>query len=152
MTGPPPADMGHRLLDDDYFQKWKSRPEIVDMDARSLAYEMYFDIDGNPMPFSEWTRGACDQGYRRIADDRIGLFRVSTIWLGIDHSWGTGTPIIFETMVLLDGTVEDFGMQRYCTKEEARAGHEAVCAELRVTDQQAADGEAHRVYGPDEAP
>ncbi len=54
--------------------------------------------------------------------------RVSTIWLGLDHSWGGGPPLIFETMVFDDkaseeGRGEDFDSQRYSTREEALEGH-----------------------------
>ena len=38
---------------------------------------------------------------RHVADDRVGEVRVSTVWLGLDHSFGFGgPPLIFETMIL----------------------------------------------------
>jgi hypothetical protein len=48
----------------------------------------------------------------------------STVWLGIDHSFGLGDrPLIFETMVFGWRMGSDFDMDRYATEEEAKAGH-----------------------------
>lgn len=49
---------------------------------------------------------------------------ISTVFLGMDHGWGEGPPIVFETMVFSkegDG-IED-SVCRYSTWEEAEAGH-----------------------------
>lgn len=48
---------------------------------------------------------------------------VSTVFLGIDHSYGCGDepPVLFETMVFGGPWHEE--MERYCTWEEAAAGH-----------------------------
>jgi len=106
---------------------------------------MYYDRNGVPITSTlRHGRMMQDLEYRRIALDVIGTARVSTVWLGIDHNFGMhGPPIIFETMVFdmpdgwtasgdIAGVWEDRGCWRYATEEEARAGHEAVCAELRV--------------------
>jgi hypothetical protein len=53
---------------------------------------------------------------------------VSTVFLGIDHNWGfedEKRPILFETMVF--GGEYDELQFRYCTIDEARAGHKDVC-------------------------
>ncbi len=65
---------------------------------------------------------------RRVAQTDIdGLFHVSTVFLGIDHGWGEGDPLFFETMVFSKNeTAEDHDCQRYFTWEEAEAGHQAV--------------------------
>jgi hypothetical protein len=47
---------------------------------------------------------------------------VSTVWLGLDHSWGEGPPLIFETMV--QTAIGEWAEQwRYHTEEQAVAGH-----------------------------
>ena len=53
---------------------------------------------------------------------------VSTVYLGIDHSFGGGPPMIFETMVSpgKNGGCE-LEMCRYSTEEEAWAGHRELC-------------------------
>lgn len=79
-----------------------------------------------------------DLDYKRVAFDKLdnGL-DISTVWLGLDHQYGSGPPIIFETMIFVPAysefwigdrkrvnTREEFGeMARYSTEEEARIGH-----------------------------
>lgn len=47
---------------------------------------------------------------------------VSTVFLGLDHSFFGGTPILFETMIF--GGEHDEYQERYATWEEAEAGHQ----------------------------
>lgn len=49
---------------------------------------------------------------------------VSTVFLGLDHSFGDGPPLIFETLVF-GGPLAD-EMERYSTHREALAGHDAM--------------------------
>jgi hypothetical protein len=51
---------------------------------------------------------------------------VSTIFLGLDHGFGEGPPILWETMVLKDGG-SDVYCERYTSRADALAGHRAVC-------------------------
>lgn len=79
-------------------------------------------------------RGADDEGMDdcRVGSDHIGESWVSTTFLGIDHSWREdGPPILFETLVF-GGPLAD-EMDRYATWDEAKAGHEAMCARVRAT-------------------
>ena len=48
--------------------------------------------------------------------------KVSTVFLGLDHNWGDGPPLLFETMIF--GGKHDQYQERYSTYEEAEAGHE----------------------------
>lgn len=61
---------------------------------------------------------------RRVAEDVIGGVRISTVFLGMDHSFWGGTPILFETMVF--GGENDGYQERYCTWEQAEQGHQGV--------------------------
>jgi hypothetical protein len=67
------------------------------------------------------------------SDRRVALteldngVNVSTVFLGSDHSFGQGAPILFETMSF--GTDEEV-CERYSTWDEARAGHDAIVASL----------------------
>lgn len=90
--------------------------------------------DGEPVPcinpdhWREWY-GTAD---RVIARDEIGGIRVSTVFLGIDHQFGHGIPILYETMTFEENSSGEWrgGFQRrYRTRAEALAGHqEAVTA------------------------
>ena len=54
--------------------------------------------------------------------------RVSTVFLGIDHSFSNGPPLLFETMVF--GGPYHGEEDRYTTWDEAEAGHAAIVARL----------------------
>ena len=73
---------------------------------------------------------------RVVATTDLGDYFVSTVFLGIDHNWGSaGDPVLFETMVFSHGgaTHLDGWTLRYCTWDEAAAGHEAVV--YKITNQ-----------------
>lgn len=64
---------------------------------------------------------------RQIADDYVGDTRVSTVFLGLDHSFGRGgPPLVFETMIFGGGLSDR--EWRYATYEEAEAGHREALA------------------------
>lgn len=52
---------------------------------------------------------------------------ISTVWLGLDHSFGRGKPLIFETMVFSShkgkGKLDE---ERYSTEKEAKIGHKRM--------------------------
>ena len=50
---------------------------------------------------------------------------VSTVFLGMDHSFDGGTPVLFETMIF-GGEYDQF-QERYCTWDEAEEGHKVAC-------------------------
>jgi len=57
---------------------------------------------------------------------KVGKYTVSTVDLGIDHSFGIGKPLYYETMIFknIDGDVRLGYQERYSTKEEAINGHQ----------------------------
>lgn len=86
----------------------------------------YYDIDGNPMTLQEWCTRYEHPEQKRVALTMIGDVKVSTVWLGLDHRWGEGPPLIFETMIF--GGPFDESQWRYTTKAAAEAGHQAIVA------------------------
>lgn len=58
---------------------------------------------------------------RVVAKTILNNVTISTVFLGLDHSWGTGLPVLFETLVF--GGEMDGEMNRYSTWDEAVAGH-----------------------------
>ena len=69
---------------------------------------------------------------RRVASTEVGGVHISTVFLGLDHSFGHGPPLLFETMVFRDGDGEE--QERYSTWEEAEAGHERMVERVRNPD------------------
>ena len=83
-------------------------------------------LDGHePTPVDdllEWAKWF-ETADRHVAQTDINNdVRVSTVFLGLDHSFGNGPPILFETMIF--GGVYDQYQERYSTWNEAKKGHE----------------------------
>lgn len=66
---------------------------------------------------------------RVVAKTFLHGLEVSTVFLSLDHSFGSGPPILFETLVFGTGNSHwiDDG-RRYHTWDEAMAGHERFVA------------------------
>jgi hypothetical protein len=73
----------------------------------------------NVLAWGRWFEGADEE--RRVAADEIGDVRVSTVFLGLDHGYGEGPPVLYETMIF--GGEHDDYQERYSTRAEAEAGH-----------------------------
>jgi len=58
---------------------------------------------------------------RNLAKTRVNGATVSTVFLGLDHRFGAGPPLVFETMVF--GGELDGDCDRYSTYDEAELGH-----------------------------
>jgi len=85
---------------------------------------MYYLKDGTPIHDTlEWAKLMEDIKYRRVAKTTLpNKLWVSTVWLGLDHSFlRTGPPLIFETMVFRNS--ESIDETRYSTWAQAKAGH-----------------------------
>lgn len=70
-----------------------------------------------------WGHDFKDMSIKIVKQDTLpnGLF-ISTVWLGLDHSWGSGPPLIFESMVF-NNNFNELDMRRYSAENEALAGH-----------------------------
>jgi hypothetical protein len=66
----------------------------------------------------------------RVAHDELPGCHVSTVFLGIDHSFGRGDPVLFETMIF--GGPLDGYQWRYCTYAEAEHGHADAVAQAKI--------------------
>lgn len=89
--------------------------------------DWYFNRQGQPVSQEEWVAGFSLDRHVDLTD--LGtLGRVSTVFLGLNHAFGDGPPLIFETMVF-GGPMDEY-MERYSTEEEAAAGHAFVVQAL----------------------
>ena len=81
------------------------------------------DDEKNPIPVEDVLEWATwfDSGNRTVRFDEVGEVRVSTVFLGLDHSFGGEVPILFETMIF--GGVHDGYQGRYATWDEAVKGY-----------------------------
>ena len=76
------------------------------------------------MTWGKWLQEAKEE--RIVAKDERDGVRVSTVFLGLDHNFGEGPPLLFETMIF--GGEHDQWQDRYTTWEQAEAGHKAAVA------------------------
>lgn len=93
------------------------------------------DENGEPIPCYDLTTwaNAFEKDTRRILKQtEISKdIRVSTVFLGMDHSFSKGPPLLWETMIF--GGKHDSWQNRYATKLEALIGHDAA-VELAKTE------------------
>lgn len=92
---------------------------------------MHYDKDG--LPISVQSFGVLMQSptYRIVQNDEAldGAW-ISTVWLGLDHGFGSGKKKIFETMVFSGKDNSHIEEQyRYSTFAEAVKGHAAIVEE-----------------------
>lgn len=100
---------------------------------------MWYDIQGRPVSTEEWLLLMQDTNYRIVGKTHGLFFSISTVLLGLDHSFWGGKPVIFETMVFTrwkkkSPSARYFGFkqqwfsdsvdeQRYSTLAQAKGGH-----------------------------
>ena len=77
------------------------------------------------LPESEHSGMGCKVDYWTNGD-----VTVSTVFLSMDHSWNTGPPLVFESMVFPEGIEEK--CERYSTWDEAKAGHAKMVLEIQA--------------------
>lgn len=98
-----------------------------------MAGQYVLDANGDPQPEADLMKWALWFGQadidRVVAAEVVGNVRVSTAFLGLDHNFGHGAPLLFETMVF--GGPLDGESDRYSTKAEALAGHAAIVAKVK---------------------
>ena len=58
---------------------------------------------------------------RHVGKDKIGDVGISTVFLGMDHGYGGGPPVLWETMIF--GGINDQYQERYISKKSAIEGH-----------------------------
>ena len=78
------------------------------------------DDGKTPIPCDLMTWARSDRTKTQIRET-INDVDVSTVFLGLDHSFGGPTPILWETMIF--GGPHDGYQARYATHDEAMIGH-----------------------------
>lgn len=88
----------------------------------------HYNKKGEKIGIEEWGRLMENKDYKIIKQDELPDGKwVSTVWLGLNHSFGEGKPLIFETMVFpKKGDYADLEMERYSTLERAEKGHQKL--------------------------
>ena len=98
--------------------------------------DKYILVNGVPTPepdllkWGRWFETA--DAERIVAKTTVGDTRVSTIFLGLDHRWGSGPPVLWETMIF--GGSHDGWQERYTSQEEAIRRHNEIVGQLQSGD------------------
>lgn len=58
-------------------------------------------------------------------------YLISTVDLGLDHSFGDGPPLYYETMIFPKDSFMDLHCERYSTRSEAINGHKRILENIR---------------------
>lgn len=91
----------------------------------------YYNRKGDPITLLEWSE-SYQSDQQRVAEDNVGPWWVSTVWLGLNHQYGDGPPLIFETMIFPkngdDINYDGHYSERYSTEAEAIEGHKRAVA------------------------
>jgi hypothetical protein len=120
-----------------YFILLGRTPIAVDLMTWANACERVFraHIDGD----DPW----------RIGHDQINeRCRVSTVFLGLNHNFGRGEPLLFETMIFGGPLAGE--MSRYCTYNEAERGHAAAVVQAKKACAQIATIKDRALHSPDD--
>lgn len=77
-------------------------------------------IEADPLVYIDWIHN--NPSRKAVKQESIGDVRVSTVFLGLNHSYEGGEPVLWETMVF-EGSLDGY-QERYTSYEEALTGHE----------------------------
>ena len=95
---------------------------------------VYYILEGHEAVKTDlmtWAR-MFEKADRVVRKTTIGDAEIITVFLGLDHQFGDGPPLLFETMVF--GGKLDQKQDRCTTWEEAEAMHEAMSGRVRSND------------------
>lgn len=102
----------------------------------SDSLDWYYDRQGRKITMLQWAARIEDhspegEAYRIVAQHQVGEAWVSTVWVGLDHAFGGGPPLIFETWVKWPGGRLEDEMERYSTEAQAWEGHAVMVQRVR---------------------
>lgn len=95
-------------------------------DGSYVAYTLDELIDQGLEPMQPIEERMVAKSKIMFGEEQIGY--VSTVFLSLDHAFGGGPPVLWETLVYEKGEEED--QARYRSLEEAKAGHELLVSGL----------------------
>jgi hypothetical protein len=100
------------------------------------AFGAFYDKDANRITMRQWASLKEDPAYSFLARSKAGHYLISTVWIGIDLSFGDDSPpLIFETMVFDANSSGDYMDSMYCRKyastDQALLGHQEAVEQLK---------------------
>ena len=92
------------------------------------------DADGNPvsepdmMKWAQWF----EKAERHVGNETIGDSKISTVFLGLDHAFGGGAPVLWETMVF-GGALDQEQDRCSGSREQAEAMHAQMVKRVKCS-------------------
>jgi hypothetical protein len=77
-------------------------------------------VEANVETFDEWIQK--NPLKKPVKQEFVDKIYISTVFLGLDHSYGGTVPLLWETMIF-EGSLDGY-QERYTSYEEAVKGHE----------------------------
>jgi hypothetical protein len=91
---------------------------------------VFYDRDGQPIDVLTWGAMFEDGPGRTVANDQVGRYRITTMWLGTDDDPEPGRlPLIYGSALFRGKALEE--EIRTATEVAARAAHDQLLAEVR---------------------
>lgn len=92
-------------------------------------YYRYYYPNGKPIRAENapmiWVNLIGDEANKAVnANYLANGISISTVWLGLNHNWEAGKPLIYETGVFREG--KELELVRYSTRVQALAGHKEM--------------------------
>ena len=72
---------------------------VMDLDDNYILDDAHEPRRASWPEYLEWSKRGFDETKRVAKTDLDDGVQVSTVFLTIDHNWGSGQPILFESMV-----------------------------------------------------
>ena len=104
----------------------------LEIPTDSRGRPLYYRLNQNheAMPTTRMDGGVWDPAHRIIKQEYVAPdIWISTVFLVIDHSYGDGPPLLFETMVFRKGSGEE--CERCSTYEQALDQHRTMVARIQ---------------------
>lgn len=101
----------------------------------SGKFLMHFNRAGEPIELLEWAMLFEDPEQRYVAQETIGQYKVSTLWMGLNFNWGEEPVGIFETMVFcIAGEPDkwDYYQVKSNSIGESASNHILICWNIRT--------------------
>lgn len=121
-------------------EAWKPPERRLEEDLSNTlqphCINFILDANGEPIPEPDIMKWAnwFEKGRKKVARTNIGRGYVSTVFLGLDHSFTGGDPILWETMIFGHNHFGlEFGQFRCSgSREQAVAMHRSAVREARL--------------------
>lgn len=97
-----------------------------------MSHKYVLNEHGKPIPEPDLLKWAAwfETAERHVADENVGDSRISTVFLGIDHAFNGGAPVLWETMVF-GGPMSEETERCSGSKEQAEAMHARMVERVR---------------------